>query len=251
MTEFLLLFLAGLGAGALNALAGGGTFLTLPALIWCGVPPVMANATATVSAIPGYLASAWAYRSDLSGFGARKLASILTLVCVGGALGSVLLTHTPGAVFLTVVPFLLLVATLLFALAPWILRRLGAREGEVRSKLLIALLLLLVAIYGGYFNGGLGIVVLAVLSILRFGDLHRMNGLKSMVASVVSLTSLTIFSSAGLVLWEIAAPVIIGNVLGGFSAAHLSRKLRDTRGLRIFVIGTGLTMSAVFLIKAI
>ena len=179
--ELILILGAGFVCGGLNAVAGGGTFVTLPVLIWIGIPPVVANATATTMAVPGYCASAWAYRSDLRAEGALRLGTIAMLAAVGGVLGAMLLVVTSPDAFLSFVPWLLLLATLLFAGGPQLANAAGGTG--VSSPTASGCLILLVAIYGGYFNGGLGIVMLAALSLQGYSNLHGMNGLKNLLST--------------------------------------------------------------------
>jgi uncharacterized membrane protein YfcA len=154
MNEYLLLSLAAFFAGTLNAVAGGGSFLTLPALIYCGVPPVIANATGTVALLPGYAASTWGFRQELKQLQGLHLPRLLMLSLFGGSLGAGLLLITDNNTFNQLIPWLLLVATLLFAFAPKLM------AGRTQALPLVALsALFLVAIYGGYFNGGLGIAI--------------------------------------------------------------------------------------------
>jgi uncharacterized membrane protein YfcA len=164
MVSLLVLGLAGLAAGALNAVAGGGTFLSFPALVWLGVPPVMANATATLTALPGYVSSAWAFRHDMRAEGSLGLRTTFGVAVLGGLLGSVLLMITPDDVFVGVVPWLLLFATLLFALGPWLVPLLAGGGGIGPAFSIVVLTA--VSIYGGYFNGGLGIMLLAAFSLM-------------------------------------------------------------------------------------
>ena len=160
-------------------LAGGGTFLTFPAPVWLGVPPIAANATATAAALPGYGGSAYAYRRHIAAEGALPLRAILAVGALGAVLGAGLLLVTPAEVFDGVVPWLLLVATALFAAGPrlvrWLARRGVGRAGPLAS----AMAILGVSVYGGYFNGGLGIMLLATFGLLGYADLHGMNGLKT------------------------------------------------------------------------
>ncbi|MBY6135941.1 sulfite exporter TauE/SafE family protein [Nocardioides marinus] len=246
LAETLLLAAAGLAAGMLNAVAGGGTFLSLPALIHIGVPPVAANATATLTALPGYLSSAWGFRHDMRAEGRLSLRAIALIGALGSLLGAVLLIVTPGETFLWVVPWLLLLATLMFAFGPRLLRlarRHGAGQvGAVAS----AVALTAVSIYGGYFNGGLGIMLLATFGFIGYVNLHGMNGLKSLLSAVVSLASAAMFISAGLIAWEPALIMAISATVGGYLGARLSRRIHRTDLLRHFVTAIGLGMTLLF-----
>lgn len=169
MADILLLLAAAFVAGALNAVAGGGSFLTLPALVFTGVPPVVANATGTVALLPGYLAGAWGFREDTAPPPGLSMRLLVALSLAGGAAGAALLLVTPEATFRRVVPWLLLAATALFAFGPWLRQRLA---GGAPSPFKAVAGLLAVAAYGGYFNGGLGILLLALFGLLGQTSLH-------------------------------------------------------------------------------
>ncbi|WP_330628231.1 sulfite exporter TauE/SafE family protein [Thioclava sp. FTW29] len=248
MLTYLVLALAGLGAGALNAVAGGGTFLSFPALVWAGVPPVMANATATFAALPGYVGSAWAYRGEIAGAGRPSLAALSGTAIAGGLVGAGLLLVTPEALFSGVVPWLLLLATLAFAGGPLLMRGL-ARRGHSASTPVALAILFGVSAYGGYFNGGLGIMLLAAFGLIGMTDLHRMNGLKNLLSLVLSLVSVVTYSLAGLIAWESLVLVGLCCAIGGYIGAGLARRIGNTVLLRRFIILVGLGMSALFFLK--
>jgi hypothetical protein len=246
MTELLLLCLAGMAAGLLNAVAGGGTFLSLPALIYVGVPPVAANATATLSALPGYMSSAWGFRNDMSSEGALGIRAIIAIAAIGSVIGALLLIVTPGETFLWIVPWLLMLATVLFAFGPFLLDLLRRRGIGFAGPLLSAVALLAVSIYGGYFNGGLGIMLLATFGLLGHVDLHGMNGLKNVLSAVLSLISAGAFVWAGLIAWEQALVMAASATLGGYVGARFSRRIVRTDILRGFVTLVGATMTVAF-----
>ncbi|MCV3274231.1 sulfite exporter TauE/SafE family protein [Roseobacter sinensis] len=246
MLELALILIAGFFCGGLNAVAGGGTFVTLPVLIWIGIPPVIANATATTMAVPGYCASAWAYRKDLRAEGTLRIGTIVMLAALGGVLGAVLLVITPPDAFLQLVPWLLLAATLLFAAAPKLpefSRILGAGAS---SPIGAGCLVLLVATYGGYFNGGLGIVMLAVLSMQGYRNLHGMNGLKNVLSAVLSILSVMTFITADLIAWQVALPMALANVCGAYVTSRIVRQRARTDILRALIIAVGATTTAIF-----
>ncbi|MFW8594471.1 sulfite exporter TauE/SafE family protein [Cribrihabitans neustonicus] len=249
LTEIALLVAAGAGAGVLNAVAGGGTFLTFPALIWLGIPPVAANATATLSALPGYAGSAWGFRHDLKAEGALSLLATALIAALGGLAGAGLLIVTPGEVFIGVVPWLLLAATLLFAAGPGLLRwarRFGsAAAGPVTS----AAAIFAVSVYGGYFNGGLGIVLLAAFGLLGYVSLHGMNGLKTLLSAVLSLIPAATFAMAGMIAWEQAMVLALATAAGGFGGAWISRRIQRTHLLRGFVTLTGAGLTLAFFLN--
>jgi uncharacterized protein len=247
--ELMLLCVAGFAAGLLNAVAGGGTFLSLPALLYVGVPPVSANATATLTALPGYMSSAWAFRDDMQAEGRLRLPTIIGLAAIGSVLGAVLLIVTPGETFLWIVPWLLLVATVLFGCGPHLLRLMQTRGGSGAGPVLSALAILAVSIYGGYFNGGLGIMLLAAFGLLGYVNLHGMNGLKNVLSAILSLISALTFVTAGLIAWEQALVMAGSATLGGYIGARQSRKIVRTDILRHFVLAIGAIMTLIFFVR--
>ncbi|MHA6346531.1 sulfite exporter TauE/SafE family protein [Roseivivax sp. CAU 1761] len=245
LLSILVLAVAGLAAGALNAVAGGGTFLSFPALVWVGVPPLFANATATLAALPGYISSAWAYRHDMRAEGPLGLKAILWLAVLGGFLGALLLLVTPQELFTGIVPWLLLLATVAFAGGPALLRRATA-SGRALGWTGAAALILAVTIYGGYFNGGLGIMLLAAFGLVGFRNLHGMNGLKNGVSAVLSTVSVATYIAAGLIDWPTALVIGLANAAGGWLGAHLARRVTNMALLRGFIIAVGLAMAVAF-----
>ncbi len=177
MIDYFVLGLAGFLAGVLNTIAGGGTFLTLPALVFTGVPPVAANATSAVAVFPGYLSGALGFRKELQAFDRRELLRLTLITLAGGLVGSLLLLVSSDEAFSAIVPFLLLAATFVFLFGDK-LRAWAAKQGQGVAPQ-GALGLFLVSIYGGYFNGGLGIVLLALFALWGMTEIHRMNGLKN------------------------------------------------------------------------
>lgn len=248
MTDLLMLCLAGTAAGLLNAVAGGGTFLSLPALIYVGVPPVAANATATLSALPGYLSSAWGFRGDMRAEGTLGFGAILSLAALGSIVGAFLLIVTPGETFLWIVPWLLLLATALFAAGPALLKMLQRRGSGVAGPILSGIAILAVSVYGGYFNGGLGIMLLATFGLLGHVDLHGMNGLKNVLSALLSLVSAAAFVWAGLIVWEQAAVMAVSAMAGGYAGARLSRRIVRTDLLRGFITLVGASMTVAFFV---
>lgn len=246
MLSFIILAVAGALAGAINAVAGGGTLLTLPALIWAGVPPVMANATATFTALPGYVGSSWAFRRDIVAEGSLGIGSIVWIATVGGFLGAVLLVVTPGDAFVAIVPWLLLAATMCFAFGPRILGMLCTAGVGQAGPILSMVTLGAVATYGGYFNGGLGIMLLAVLGLVGFERLHGMNGLKNLLSSILGLVSAVTFVTAGLIAWDYAIVLTLATTAGGYTGARYALRIRDTRLLRSVIVAIGAVMTFVF-----
>lgn len=241
--DLLLLLLAGFVGGVLNAVAGGGTFVTFPALVFTGIPPVAANATSTVAALPGYLAAAWGFRHEIRLIGRALLLRLTLLTMAGGAAGSGLLLVSSNRAFAVLVPFLLLAATLIFLFGPRV------REWAARHRASVTAFgagtMLPVAIYGGYFNGGLGIILLALFAMWGMVDLHQMNGLKSWLSFALSIVSFAIFAVGGQLVWHAAAIMAVGTIAGGLLGAPLARKI-PVRWLRALIAAVGFGMTAVF-----
>lgn len=247
MTDYLVLAVAAFLAGMLNTVAGGGTFLTLPALVYTGVPVVAANATSAVAVFPGYLGGAAGFRREIVSFDRRRLLKIAAATAIGGLIGSLLLLFSSNEAFSVVIPVLLAIATLTFAfgsrLQAWTQRHsFGESEGPLG--------IILVSIYGGYFNGGLGIVLLALFSLWGMRDLNLMNGLKSGLSFVLSAVSVATFAAAGIVAWPQAILMMIAATVGGYAGAPLAKAL-PRPAVRAVVIVVGATMSAVFLWKLV
>lgn len=246
MGEWSLLLAAAFVAGALNAVAGGGSFLTLPALVFTGVPPVVANATGTVALLPGYLAGAWGFREDVQSPPGLAMKSVIVLSLLGGAAGALLLLFTPDATFRQVVPWLLLAATAMFAFGPQLRRwTAGTTHAGPPSALKAGLGMLAVAIYGGYFNGGLGIVLLALFGLLGQTRLAAMNGMKNLVSALLTAIAVVVYAAGGLVEWPQALGMMVAATLGGYGGARLARRI-PAPWLRGGIVVTGLVMSALF-----
>lgn len=246
MFEITAIMLSGFLCGVLNAIAGGGTFVTLPVLLWVGVPPVAANATASATAVPGYVTSAWAYRNNISAEGSLKLGTIILFAAAGGMFGALLLVVTSVEMFVIMVPWLLLTATILFALTPKLLVIFKSCKLGFRSPPASVALILVVTTYGGYFNGGVGILLLSALSLQGYRNLHGMNGIKNLLSSILSISSMITFIATDLIVWDLTVPMIIGNVGGAYVASSLIQQIRHTDWLRFGIIGIGFTMSVLF-----
>jgi uncharacterized membrane protein YfcA len=245
--EALLLFGAGILGGMLNAIAGGGSFITFPALLFAGIPPVNANATNTFASCSGYLSGAYAFRQDLAAYRAR-LPRLLLSGVAGGAIGAWALLQTPDGLFREAIPWLLLFALVLFMLGDR-LRRMAqavAVRHRVASRVggwLLAALLLAICTYGGFFNAGLGIVILSYLALAGLRDIHAMNGLKLVVSSAVSLVAIALFAFDGVIAWYAGGLVLLGTLVGGYVAARISRRLPQGRVRGgVIVVGTATTL---------
>lgn len=243
LIEFVVLGAAAFFAGILNSIAGGGTFLTFPALVFAGIPPVAANATSAVAVFPGYLGGVAGFRRELAALDGRDLARLLAFSLAGGLLGALLLLVSSNAFFSRIVPFLLLAATGCFAFQDR-LRSLTAGS-RFSAKPFGATGSVLVSVYGGYFNGGLGIVLLALYSLWGMKDLNAMNGLKNGASFVISAISVLTFALAGVVVWKAAALMMAAAIAGGYAGARLARRLSRAT-VRNVVIAIGLSMSVIF-----
>lgn len=241
--DILLLITAAFSAGVLNTVAGGGTFLTFPALVFSGLPPVMANATSTVAACPGYLAGAIGFRRELNAFERPRLFRLIAITLGGGLVGSGLLLVSSNEAFSVVVPFLLLGATFAFLYGDKLRQWAAAKARSMKPE--GATGLFAVAIYGGYFNGGLGIVLLALFALWGMTDLDRMNALKTWLSFVLSVISVAVFAVAGLVAWPEALVMMIAATVGGYAGAPLARALPKPL-VKAIIATVGFIMSAVF-----
>ncbi|HEU5348765.1 MAG TPA: sulfite exporter TauE/SafE family protein [Ktedonobacterales bacterium] len=250
--EALLLFFVALAAGAQNSVAGGGSFLTVPTLIFTGMLPIQANATNTVALWPGAIASIHPYRDALDT--ARRTLLLLSAVSiVGGILGALILIHTPQNAFLQILPFLLLGATALFAFGSPVVARLRNASKASAPRWVTsaggALLQFIVSLYGGFFGGGIGILMLATLSLTGMRNIHTMNALKVVLASCINSVALITFIFAGIVEWPQAAVMMVGAIIGGWGGASLARKI-DERYIRIYIIVVGVAMSIALFVRA-
>jgi uncharacterized protein len=219
-----LFFVAGAGliAGMMNALAGGGSFVTLPALIAAGVPSVNANTSSTVALFPGTLMSAWTYRDGLGPIGSIALRPLLIATFVGGALGAVLLLRTPIKTFDLVLPWLMAIATIMLALGSQIGEMLR-RHWRISAGAVLTVQFCL-GVYGGYFGGGVGIMMMAVWSLLTDRTLKSFNAPRTFLVCAANTVAVLIFSAAGSVRWRESLVLLTGAVIGGFCGANIGRR---------------------------
>jgi hypothetical protein len=246
------IFVAGMLAGAINSVAGGGTLISFPSLVAFGEPQIVSNATNTAALWPGSLSSAIGYRKDTP-MQAGLLATLLIPSFIGGILGAWILVSTPPGIFNIVVPFLVLFATLLFAFRDRIARKFrhnNSNEEYVStgSRIWGFLFQLFVATYGGYFGAGIGILMLGSLSIMGLRDIHKMNAIKTSLAALINCTAFFLFAVKGLVAWHLALVLGLGAISGGYMGARSAKQL-DTRILQFFVVVIGLAVSAWLLFK--
>jgi uncharacterized membrane protein YfcA len=245
--DLLLAGLAALAAGAVNALAGGGTLITFPALIALGLPAVAANVTNTVALCPGYIGGTLAQRQDLRGQ-AGRLWRILPAGVVGGVVGGLLLLETGEKSFRALVPWLILGASLLLAIQDpvraWLTRRLGASQGT-RLERLAWLPVLGASVYGGYFGAGLSVIVLAALGLTLADSLTRLNALKQTIAFSVNLAAAVFFLFSGQVVWSVALVMAVGALIGGSLGGRFAGRLRPST-LRWTVVVIGVVVAGVY-----
>ncbi|MGA8270348.1 MAG: sulfite exporter TauE/SafE family protein [Candidatus Sulfotelmatobacter sp.] len=249
LASAIFLFFAGVLGGALNSVAGGGSFIAFPALLFTGVPPIPANATNTIALWTGAAASGGAYRSRLN-VPRRVMVPLLTASLIGGLVGALLLLKTPAHTFMRVLPWLTLGATLLFAFGKKLAGSRGSViEHDTTSGMLIGATFfqLIVAVYGGYFGGGMGIVMLAMLAALGMTDIHAMNALKSVMGFVINGIAVVTFVVAKAVYWKHGAAMIAGGILGGYFGAHYALKLPQA-WVRVFVVLVGAGMTVYFFV---
>ena len=233
----------------MNSVAGGGSFISFPALIFTGVLPIPANATSTVALWPASLASIGAYWKKMPR-GTRLLAPLTAISAAGGLLGALLLVHTPAMTFIRLVPYLFLAATLLFTFGKRLSDRAGLlahRSGRPPSLVMggAVLIQLLIAVYGGFFGGGIGILMLALLTMIGMDDIHSMNAVKSLLTAAINGAAVVTFVLARVVEWPQALLMLVGAVLGAYGGARLAQKL-NPRLVRAFVIAVGFAMTLYF-----
>ena len=247
--EIILLFCAALLGGAVNSVAGGGGFIAFPALLFTGMPSINANATNTVALWPGTLASTGAYRKALSGDLLKRILPLIVITFLGSIAGSTLLLKTRQSTFDKMVPWLLLGATLLFSfggkVTAWVNRHHSEGGPSAWRVVGITVLQLCAAIYIGYFGAGVGIVMLALLSMMGLENIHSMNGLKTLLATCGNAVAVIVFIFAHAVFWRQAVLMVFGGALGGYAGAWYAQKL-DPKTVRWVVIAIGFSMTAYF-----
>jgi len=245
LTTGVLLFFAAVAGGAINSVAGGGSFVAFPALLFAGVPPVPANATNTIALWPGSLASVLAYRREL-GDVKRELLPLAVAALLGGLAGSLLLLRTSESTFVLLIPWLLLFATVLFTFGGAVARKL---THGARAPLAVAVVAqLAISVYGGYFGGGMGIMMLAVLTLLGMTHIHRMNALKNVLGALINGVAVVAFVIAGAVRWAPGVVMIAGGITGGYAGAAIARRV-SPRYVRWMVMAIAWGMTTYFFVK--
>jgi len=243
-----IIFFAGAIAGLMNAIAGGGTIITFPALIFAGIPAIAANATSTLALLPSALGYTFAYRGNIRAVW-RWIKMFAVVSLLGGLVGSYLLVRTPPAIFDWLVPFLILLATVLFTAHSFFSKlfrlEIQRQAGGNRTRWLIGAVCFqfLVSIYGGYFGAGIGILMLATLGMLGIGDIHEMNTVKGVLGFLINVVAAIYFIAHGLVHWPAAGIMALGSLTGGYSGAHFAQRIeQNTVRKLITFIGLGLTL---------
>jgi uncharacterized membrane protein YfcA len=246
ITDAILLFLAGYLSGVVNAIAGGGTFLTFGAMTLTGLPPIVANATSSITQFPGYVTSALAYRKEIRADW-REAMLLGALSLVGGLAGALILLSLSNPSFRTLVPWLLLAATVIFAAGPYLKPKSLSPEKPVSPLGLAGQFV--TSIYGGFFGAGMGIMMLAVLGLTKGGDYHRLNALKNFLAMVIAGVAIVVFASGDVVGWPQAAVMIPAGAMGGYSGVWAARRVPQPviRGL---VVAVGLALTVYYFVKA-
>jgi len=247
-----LLFCAAVVAGAINSVAGGGSFISFPALLFLGIPPVNANATNTVALWPGQVASIGAYRGELEKLPWRSVMPLLITGILGGVLGAWVLLITPQKTFMNLVPWLMLIATLIFMfsgqITRWIRRRTATHHTTEFATGRGVVIQIFIAFYIGYFGAGAGILILAMLALLGMDHIHTMNALKALLTTVSNGVAMLLFVFSHAVYWPETILMIIGSGLGGYFGAHYAQKTKP-ENVRRAVIAVGFVLAAYFFAK--
>ncbi len=243
--EVALLAGAGFAAGATNAVAGGGSLISFPALLAVGYPSVAANVTNSVAVLPGYLGGSIGYREELKTQRSRIVALAATSIA-GAVAGAALLLTGSEKTFKDIVPFLILFSCALLAVQPWLSKRIKPREHSQERSLRLHVMQFLAALYGGYFGAGLGIMLLAVLALSIDDELQRLNALKGLLSLLIGAVAAVYFALFGPVKWVAAAIMAVTSLLGGRAGVGLARKLPDT-ALRAVIVAFGVAVALVLL----
>lgn len=243
-----LLLLAGFLSGVVNAVAGGGTFITFGAMTLAGVPPISANATSSIAQIPGYITSTLAYWSDIKRIWKSALALAVASI-VGSLLGAWILLRLDNPQFSSLVPWLLLAATALFAAGPW-LKPKPRQDGSPASShgVIGAIVQFVASIYGGFFGAGMGVMMLATLGLTQPGDYHRLNSIKNLLSVVIAAVAILVFVTGGVVSWLYAALMVPGVALGGYAGVWTAKRMPQIY-VRVFVIAIGIFLAGYYFFR--
>jgi uncharacterized membrane protein YfcA len=244
----ILLFLSGVLTGMINAVAGGGTFLSFGALTFTGIPPVVANATSSITQFPGYVTSTLAYWNDFKAFWRGALALVVASI-LGSLGGAWILLQLDNPSFRALVPWLLIAATVLFAAGPYLKPTPKPGQAAAVGGAFGWIMQFITSIYGGFFGAGMGVMMLATLGLSQSGDYHRLNALKNMLATVIAAIAIIVFVSGGVVAWPQAAVMIPGVALGGWSGVWVAKRVPQAY-MRWAVIAVGLFLAAYYFLTA-
>ncbi len=251
LMDFVLIGLAAVAAGLINAIAGGGTLISFPALVAVGIPPVAANVTNTVALVPGYLGATFAQFKDLTGQG-RRLRLLVPTGVVGGIVGGFILLNTSEKLFSELVPYLILLASGLLAIQDivrkWVKQRVEAAGGSTANEAWTIVPVFAASIYGGYFGAGLSVIILAVLGLVIEDNLTRLNALKQALAFSVNVAAATFFVFSGQVVWAAAAVMAVGALLGGNLGGRLAGRIKP-QVLRAVVVTIGVIVALIYLFR--
>jgi uncharacterized protein len=254
LSHAIILFLAAVVGGAINAVAGGGSFVTFPTLLFMGVPPVNANATNTVALWPGQVASIGAYRRQFGNLSWKTITPLLVTGVLGGVLGGWTLLKTPQTTFLRLVPWLMLAATIIFAMSGrvtrWVRQRSASGEHHEFNTGRGVVIQSFIAFYIGYFGAGAGILILAMLALLGMDEIHSMNALKALLTTVSNGVALLLFIVSHAVYWPETILMVVASMIGGYFGAHFAQKTKPEY-VRVIVIVIGFTLSAYFFARQI
>ena len=246
MNSYLLLAIAGLAAGLINSVAGGGMFITFPALVFTGVPSIIANASSTMALIPGVLASGWAYREDFRKSEDFPFWPLVIVSVAGGIVGALLLLFTPQTIFDSVIPWLMLAATLLFTF--------GAKVTPILKRFIhigpvtVVVIQFFIAIYGGYFGGAIGIMMLATWTVFGLTDIHVLNANRTLMGAAANIIAALMFVVAGKIWWPQTLVMLVGTILGGYLGARMARKVKP-QYIRALVTMVSAGITIVFFVR--
>jgi uncharacterized membrane protein YfcA len=243
MNHTLIVFLAGLAAGAMNAAAGGGSFVSVPALICVGIPSVSANMSSTIALYPGSITSAWAYRHNFQAILEVSLKALFLVTLAGGLAGALLLLLTPGSSFDKIIPWLLLLGSIAFAFGRQLGDKLQKHYRPSAAFLLAAQFLL--GIYGGYFGGAVGIMMMAAWSMMGFHDIKAMNAIKVVLVAAANTIAVLCFSVAGKVVWHETLIMLVAAAAGGYLGARLAMRLKSSH-IRVGISVINFLITAAF-----
>jgi uncharacterized protein len=247
----ILIFLAALAAGFINAIAGGGTLVSFPVLLALGISPVVANVTNTVALVPGTMGGMWSQRKDFKSQ-YKRLLKLLPVAIIGGVAGGLLILNTSEDAFKSIIPYLILLATILLAaqvkIKNWVVARIGQAHTEHHNPVIMLSLVFAAAVYGGYFGAGLGVILMATLGLVTDETMTRLNFLKQALGFAINLAAAIYFAFSGKVDWMIALVMIFGSLLGGLIGGKLAGKIKP-EVLRWIVVSAGLIAATIFFLK--